>query len=81
MGSSIDSVDKEHQVTDDDTKELAIETVNAWVLSLVDHYSSEKPSPRTEKYTQADFDGILRKQDRILMPLMVPFSYSASNAH
>ncbi|KAJ7928856.1 MFS general substrate transporter [Mycena leptocephala] len=53
MGSSTDSVDKEHQVTDDDTKELAIETVNA-----------------TEKYTQADFDRILRKQDRILMPLM-----------
>ncbi|KAJ7928853.1 MFS general substrate transporter [Mycena leptocephala] len=53
MGSSIDFVDKEHQVTVDDAKELAIETVNA-----------------TEKYTQADFDRILRKQDRILMPLM-----------
>ncbi|KAJ7928852.1 MFS general substrate transporter [Mycena leptocephala] len=53
MGSSINSVHEEHQVTVDDAKELTIETVNA-----------------TEKYTQADFDRILRKQDRILMPLM-----------
>jgi hypothetical protein len=41
MGSSIDSVDKEHQVTVDDAKELAIETVNAWVPSLFYLYSSE----------------------------------------
>ncbi|KAJ7678988.1 MFS general substrate transporter [Mycena polygramma] len=54
MGSSIDSVEKEHEVTTvGDAKELAIETVNA-----------------TEKYTQADFDRVLRKQDRRLMPLL-----------
>jgi hypothetical protein len=35
MGSSTDSVDKEHHVTVDDAKELAIETVNAWVPSLL----------------------------------------------
>jgi hypothetical protein len=35
MGSSTDCVDKENQVTVDDAKELAIETVNAWVPSLL----------------------------------------------
>ncbi|KAJ6531987.1 MFS general substrate transporter [Mycena capillaripes] len=55
MGSSIVSVDKEKE------DDLIVDEVKELALETVH---------ATEKYTQADFDRVLRKQDRMLMPLM-----------
>ncbi|KAJ7451973.1 MFS general substrate transporter [Mycena latifolia] len=54
MGSSIESMNKNDQASVDD----------------IDKESAIATMDAVDTYTQADFDRVLRKQDRILMPLM-----------